>query len=69
MTRGRALFLLDDQPVRALLFVHVETLAVIASNALAGHDFRSTDRPPLTRLFTALHVLRPGPEWRRQRKA
>src|SRR5437870_6066591 len=46
-TRPGLRFLLDNQPVRALLLVHVEALAIVASDALTRDDFGSANRTPL----------------------
>src|SRR6266550_2867845 len=54
--RGYGYFALSckDQPMRALLLVHVETLAVVAPDALARNDFRPANGSPLALLFADL---------------
>src|SRR5262245_11160531 len=46
--------LLDDQPVRALLLIHVQALAIIASDTLARDDLRASNRSPLALLLADL---------------
>src|ERR1051326_5847609 len=41
----------QDDPVRALLLIEIEPLAVVAPHALAPDDSRSLDRAPLARLL------------------
>ena len=53
----RSCFLLDNQPVRTLLFVHVEALAIIAADALAGDDSGSANGSPLARFFADLACI------------
>src|SRR5687768_3062128 len=43
-----------DDPMRALLLIHVEALAVVAAHAFRHDDFRPFDRTPLTRLLAQL---------------
>src|SRR5262245_51588315 len=52
----------NDYPMRALLLVHVKTLAVIAADTLSHDDLRPVDGAPLTRFFTDLArvALRPS---------
>src|SRR6266542_1957625 len=73
--RGKAVFVLTDgrrheqlaalasqnDPVRALLLIEVEPLAVVATDALAGDDFRSANRAPFARLLADLARLALGP--------
>src|SRR5262245_33062337 len=54
-------FLQNDDPVRALLLIHVEALAVVAADALALDDLWPLDRAPLTRLLADLAVVALGP--------
>src|SRR6185503_5518042 len=51
----------QDDPVRALLLVHVEPLAVVAPHALALHDPRPADGTPLAGLLTNLAAVALGP--------
>ncbi len=44
----------DDDPVRALLLVHIETLAVVAAHAFGHDDLRALDRAPLAGFLTQL---------------
>src|SRR5262245_16897498 len=57
-----SLFLLfDDQPVRTLLFVHVEAFAIVTSDTFAYYDLRPANRSPLARLFANLAGITFGP--------
>src|SRR5207253_10200609 len=49
--------LADDDPVRALLLVHVEALAVVAAHAFRRDDLRSANRAPLAGLLANLARL------------
>ena len=51
----------EDDPVRALLLIQVEPLAVVAAHALALDDLRPADRAPLARLLADLAGVALGP--------
>ena len=53
-TRRGLRFLLQDQPVRTFVLIHVEAFAIVATDALAGNDFGSPNRSPLAFLFADL---------------
>src|SRR5262249_40860739 len=56
-----ALSLVEDQPVWALLLIHVEALAIVAPHAFARDDLRPADGAPLARLLANLAGLALGP--------
>ena len=58
---GCPFILFEDQPVRALVLVHVEAFAIVASDAFARDDFRPTNRSPLTGFFADLARVAFGP--------
>src|SRR5690242_162147 len=51
----------DDDPVRALLLVPIEPLAVVAADALGLDDLRTVDRAPVAGLLAQLARVALGP--------
>src|SRR5262249_62365771 len=51
----------QDDPVRALLLIEVQTLAVVAADAFALHDLRAADRAPLAGFLADLAGLALAP--------
>src|SRR5262245_1592613 len=61
LTRQYLAFAPDDDPMRALLLVHVETLAVVAAHAFGHDDLRALDGAPLAGLLAQLAGIALGP--------
>src|SRR3954466_3279191 len=59
--RRIAFALEQDQPVRALLLIHVEPFAVVAAHALALDDQRPANRAPLAGFLAQLAAVALGP--------